>query len=103
MPFSVVLCQEGEPQEEEEKEESEPACFHIFRWALILMGLGMLGCVLVIMFQLVVDWASGTAGGPVGVAATTGGTAVTPVTRCSDCDFSCMRFFYFLQGDLPGV
>merc|ERR550519_2382133 len=37
----------------------DPLCFPIFRWSLILVGLVMLGLVLVVLGQLVADWAAG--------------------------------------------
>ena len=50
----------GEAQPIKEPDR-EPYCFPVFRWSLILLGLGMLVCVLIVLVQLLVDWGRGTA------------------------------------------
>ena len=49
------------PADRYREKDPEPACFPVFRWSLILLGLGMLVCVLVVLVQLLVDWGRGTA------------------------------------------
>ena len=64
--FTMLLCRyrdwpevaEVAPSKEADR---EPYCFPVFRWSLILVGLGMLVCVLVVLVQLLVDWGRGTA------------------------------------------
>ena len=46
---------------ESKEQDREPYCFPLFRWSLIMLGLGMLVCVLVVLVQLLVDWGRGTA------------------------------------------